>query len=259
MHDCDLAIVGSGFGGALLAMVARRLGLRVVLLERGSHPRFTIGESASPLAGVLLEQLAERYDLPRLRPLASYGEWKRHYPQVGCGRKRGFSYFKHERGRVYRAESCRSNQLLVAASPSDELADTHWLRADVDHFLVLEAAALGADYLDRVSLQWIEWRPDGSAALTGVRCGQPVRIHARGVVDASGPRGFLSRALGLPAVAFPGSRRRRRCTRTSRALRAAAPCLTTPPPTCRPTRLTMRRCTMCSTAAGCGCSGSRMA
>ena len=46
--DCDLAIIGSGFGGSLLAMIAARLGYRVVLLERGRHPRFAIGESASP-------------------------------------------------------------------------------------------------------------------------------------------------------------------------------------------------------------------
>jgi len=47
--DVDLANVGSGFGGSILAMVARRLGLRVALLERGRHPRFAIGESSSPL------------------------------------------------------------------------------------------------------------------------------------------------------------------------------------------------------------------
>jgi choline dehydrogenase-like flavoprotein len=35
MHD--LAIVGSGFGGSLTALVARRLGLDVILLEHGAH------------------------------------------------------------------------------------------------------------------------------------------------------------------------------------------------------------------------------
>src|SRR5439155_18148600 len=43
----DLAVIGSGFGGSLTAMVARRLGLSVLLLERGMHPRFAIGESSS--------------------------------------------------------------------------------------------------------------------------------------------------------------------------------------------------------------------
>ena len=36
----DLAIIGSGFGGSLLSMIARRLGYRVTLLERGKHPAF---------------------------------------------------------------------------------------------------------------------------------------------------------------------------------------------------------------------------
>src|SRR5258708_7635048 len=90
-RDFDLAIIGSGFGGALLAMVARRLGLSVLLVERGRHPRFAIGESASPLTNLILEQLAVRYDLPRLLPLTTYGNWQRVYPEIGCGLKRGFT------------------------------------------------------------------------------------------------------------------------------------------------------------------------
>ncbi len=203
-HDCDLAIVGSGFGGAVLAMVARRLGLRVLLLERGTHPRFAIGESASPLAGILIEQLADRYDLSRLRPLSAYGTWQRAYPDVVCGLKRGFTYFKHEEGRPYRASSDRSNQLLVAASPNDELSDTHWLRSDVDHFLVREAQSLGADYLDDVALDGVDWQADGSPTLTGSRGGRAIRVSARFMVDATGPRGFLSRALAIEDRGFDG-------------------------------------------------------
>ena len=40
----------------------------------------------------------------------------------------------------------------MAASPRDEIADTHWYRADFDHLLVKEAQKLGVDYLDRVAL-----------------------------------------------------------------------------------------------------------
>lgn len=195
--DVDLAIVGSGFGGSILAMVARRLGLRTALLERGTHPRFAIGESASPLAGILVEQLADRYDLPRIRPLAAYGTWQRAYPEVGCGLKRGFTYFKHEEGAGYCTDTRRSNQLLVAASPSDELSDTHWLRADVDHFLVREAIALGVEYVDRVVLQEASVDDSAGVRLAGERQGRPFRLCARFVVDASGPRGFLTRALGI--------------------------------------------------------------
>ncbi len=54
------------------------------------------------------------------------------YPQIACGLKRGFTFFHQE------------DQLLVAASPHDDIADTHWYRADVDHFLVREAQRLGS-------------------------------------------------------------------------------------------------------------------
>src|SRR4051794_10004989 len=101
MSDFDLAILGAGFGGSLLAMVARRLGLRVLLLERGTHPRFAIGESSSPLANVLVEELATRYDLPRLLPLTMYAPWKQTYPEVGVGLKRGFTFYAQRPGEPY--------------------------------------------------------------------------------------------------------------------------------------------------------------
>ena len=204
MNDVDLAIVGSGFGGSILAMIAHRLGLRVALLERGRHPRFAIGESSSPLAGLLLEQLADRYDLPRLKPLAAFGTWQRSYPQVVCGLKRGFTYFKHDAGRPYTTDAGRARQLLVAASPNDEISDTHWLRADVDAFLVDEAVAVGVEYADEVQLDRVEWTAGGTPVLSGRRAGQPLRVAARGVIDATGPRGFLSRALGIEERRFQG-------------------------------------------------------
>lgn len=202
--DADLVIVGSGFGGSLLAMIAARLGYRVLLLERGAHPRFAIGESASPLAGILLEELADRYNLPRIRPLAAYGTWQETYPELTCGLKRGFTYYKHVAGRRYQRDARRSQELLVAASPSDTVSDTHWLRSDVDYFFVREAMALGVEYLDHVELDRFEPAGGGLVRVSGCRAGRPLCARARLVVDASGPRGFLSRVLGLDNRGFDG-------------------------------------------------------
>src|SRR5687767_13277922 len=190
-------------GGSIMAMVARRLGRRVVLLERGRHPRFAIGESSSPLAGILIEQLAERYNLPRLAPLAAFGDWQRHYPQLACGLKRGFTFFRHDAGCRYRTAPDRSNQLLVAASPCDELADTHWLRSDVDAWLMGEAVALGAEYLDECQVERVECT-DGGVRVGAVRGGRAITIDAGGIIDATGPRGCLHRAMRLPESSFDG-------------------------------------------------------
>jgi tetracycline 7-halogenase / FADH2 O2-dependent halogenase len=197
----DLAILGSGFAGSLLAMVGRRLGLSVLLLERGAHPRFAIGESTSPLCNLLLEELAHRYDLPRLLPFTTYGAWKQFYPEVTVGLKRGFSFYMHQAGRRFSDGLDRSRQLLVAASPRDEVADTHWYRADFDAFLVGEAAGLGTEYVDRVTVEGLR-REGDITTLDGRRAGQRVSYRARLVVDATGPRGALSRLLDLPEQPF---------------------------------------------------------
>jgi len=198
----DLAVVGSGFAGSLTALIARRLGRSVVLLERGSHPRFAIGESSSPLANLLLEELAERYDLPRVKPLSAWGAWRRAYPDVLCGLKRGFTFYAHEAGRPFGADAERRDQLLVAASPNDDVADTHWYRPDFDAFLAHEAAAAGAEFRDRTRLRVLAHDASGFT-LGADRLGSSSVIRARLVIDASGPRGFLHHALGLAEARFP--------------------------------------------------------
>ncbi len=199
----DLAVVGSGFAGTLLAAAARKLGRTVVLLEKGTHPRFAIGESSSPLANVLLEQFAEEFDLPELRPLAKWGTWRRERPEIACGLKRGFTFFRHETGVPFETAADRGGQLFVAASPRDEVADTHWYRADVDELLLRHARAAGAAYIDRVELRAFAETGRG-VEIEGTRLGEPVAIRAKFAVDASGPRGFLAGALDLDGGGFPG-------------------------------------------------------
>jgi FADH2 O2-dependent halogenase len=81
----DVAVVGAGFGGALTALALRRRGYSVALVERGRHPRFAIGESSTPLANLLLEEIAATYDLPRVAPLSKWGTWRRADPALPGG------------------------------------------------------------------------------------------------------------------------------------------------------------------------------
>lgn len=201
----DIAVVGSGFAGSLFAMIASRLGRRIILLERGQHPRVVIGESSTPLSNLLLEELTTKYDLPNLRLLSKWGSWQDHHPQLACGLKRGFTFFHHVLGESKITAVDRRNQLLVAASPHDGIADTHWYRADFDHFLVREAQNLGVTYLDEVELK--KFDSDGRRArLKGTRKGHSLEISATLVVDATGPRGFLHRALNLGERELPNFR-----------------------------------------------------
>jgi len=205
--DADVAIVGSGFSGTLTALALRRIGRSVVLLERGRHPRFAIGESSTPLANLLLEELCDRYDLARIRPLSKWGTWRRAHPQVACGLKRGFSFYRHDAGAAFADDAAHGRQLLVAASPHDDIADTHWYRPDFDSFLASEAEAAGALHLDETHLDGVCFE-GGRVRLSGRRQGRGIAVNAGFLVDASGPRGFLHRALGLrdaPTRWLPGT------------------------------------------------------
>jgi FADH2 O2-dependent halogenase len=202
-YDYDIAVVGSGFAGSLLAMIARKLGRSVILIEKGTHPRFAIGESSTPLSNLLLEELTQRYDLPRVRQLTKWGAWQRSYPHVACGLKRGFTFHHHVLGAPAAADPARHDQLLVAASPRDEIADTHWFRAEFDHLLVQEAEKLGVEYVDQTNLRRIS--DDGMGlTLEGQRKNQDVHYRARFVADVTGPRGFLHRTMGLSELDLPG-------------------------------------------------------
>src|SRR4051812_44674615 len=144
--DCEVAIVGSGFAGSLMARVLAVQGYDVVLLERGSHPRFAIGESSTPLANLSLERLGVRYGLADCYRLAAHGRWCAHHPELRRGLKRGFTYYRHHPGEPFANRGLTSERLLVAASPEDKVADTHWLRADIDAHFVREAQAAGVEY-----------------------------------------------------------------------------------------------------------------
>lgn len=204
---CDILVLGSGFAGSLISSILQRQGRDVLLVDRAVHPRFAIGESSTPIANMVLRELARRYALPELLPLAKYGSWKQAYPHIGCGLKRGFSYFPHSPGEPFRPAVDHANELLVAASSHDEQSDTQWLRADVDAFLVELARSRGVEVWEGAAVRRIEWIADSPPVTNGPSSAGTWRIdiehaggtrptRARFAIDATGEAAILARAAG---------------------------------------------------------------
>ena len=199
--NCDALILGSSFSGSLLGWILAARGMRVFIVDRGRHPRFAIGESSTPAADLILADLAARHRLPELAPLARWGSWQATYPNLGCGKKRGFSYFHHRPGEPFRDTPDHAASLLVAASATDAGSDTHWLRADVDTCFCASAARAGAIVREGCEIVGIErgegrWRVRFAEAREGER-GAEEEASASFLIDATGGGGALASALGI--------------------------------------------------------------
>tara|TARA_R110002095_G_scaffold214664_2_gene207148 strand:- start:1197 stop:2690 length:1494 start_codon:yes stop_codon:yes gene_type:complete len=194
MQQFDVVILGAGFGGSLTALLLDRIGFSVALIDRGSHPRFAIGESSTPIAGYLLQSLSEQYDLPQFQPFCKYGSWQQSYPGLACGIKRGFSYFSQEPHQSFQAQPDHGSELLVTANLSDALADTHWYRAAVDCFFADEVKKSKVVYLDQTE---VSVNRSHVWEITGVRTGEQIALQAAFLIDATGAVGIVPYALGI--------------------------------------------------------------
>ncbi|WP_063042332.1 NAD(P)/FAD-dependent oxidoreductase [Nocardia pseudovaccinii] len=184
----DVAIVGGGIGGAALAAVLARHGVRVIMLEGGGHPRFAIGESTVPETILFLRALALRYDVPELSNLASHGPLRRHVSSA-CGVKRNLGFAHHTEGVPFNPAECTMNPTFGAPLGPD----VHFFRQDVDAYAYQVALSYGADGLNRTYVTDVEFDADGVTVSTADRG----EFRARFLVDAGGMKSILGQRLNL--------------------------------------------------------------
>ncbi|NNJ26488.1 NAD(P)/FAD-dependent oxidoreductase [Alienimonas chondri] len=207
--QCDVAVLGAGFGGSLTACCLRAGGLSVALIDSGRLPRFALGETLTPPAAALLQTLAERFRLAWLPPLLDPVEHERAGPGVRSGRSRGTAWVP-----VSATGEAAEPLMVEFAGP----LGAHWHRGDLDAFTAARAVAADAVFFDRTVLRSAERNAGGGYVLTGARDERtvpgdteanpaaPVRIEARFLIDAGPPLGTsrsaddpgLAALLGLP-------------------------------------------------------------
>ncbi|MET8175388.1 NAD(P)/FAD-dependent oxidoreductase [Streptomyces clavifer] len=184
----DVAILGSGMAGGMLGAVLARNGVKVLLLDAGTHPRFAVGESTIPYTSGMTRLVADRYQVPELRALSSF-KGIRDKVSRNCGQKQNFGFVYHREGRSQNAQEI--NQLVV---PSVLRTETHLFRQDIDAYLFHVAVKYGAHPRLNTRIVDIETDPDTGAVL---RTDGGEEFRASYVVDGSGFRSPLAEKFSL--------------------------------------------------------------
>ncbi len=184
----DVAVLGSGMAGGMLGAVLARNGVKVLLIDAGTHPRFAVGESTIPYTSVLTKIIAERYSVPGIEPLSSHqGIIEKVSPM--CGKKQNFGFVYHREGLPQ--DPAEINQMVI---PGWQRTESHLFRQDVDAYLFHLAVSYGVEPLSGTRIQDIDIDPDEGVTL---RSDRGEEFRARYLVDGSGFRSPVADKFGL--------------------------------------------------------------
>jgi tetracycline 7-halogenase / FADH2 O2-dependent halogenase len=184
----DVAILGAGIGGTMLAAILARQGKKVLVLEKGSHPRFAIGEALLPQSTLWMWILAHRFDVPEIQHLTRTDLIHKHIAPT-CGVKRALGFVYHEEGQ--RQDPQKSNLLIAPSTPLT--SESHLFRQDIDLYMLNAAKGYGADYRDNVDIRDFDIDDDGVRLTTDA--GES--FEARFLVDGAGFRSPTAERFGL--------------------------------------------------------------
>ncbi len=185
-NQYDIAIIGAGIGGATLASILARNGLRVLVLEAKSHPRFAIGESMILETSEMMRATAELFDVPEL----AYFSSENYRAQAGTshGVKRHFGYLYHRPGQPQQISE--SLQAVIPKRPHGH--ELHLYRQDVDAYLTACAVKYGATVLQNTPVQEVDFDDEGVLITANNET-----FRAAYIVDAAGFRSPLAQKFEL--------------------------------------------------------------
>ena len=158
-----------------------------MLIEKGHHPKFAIGESTIPQTSLMLKILSDRYGIPEIANLSSFEQVSTKV-SAACGKKSNFGYVFQRPGQAHELDEC--HQLGVARQG---VSESHFYRQDVDAYLLLTAIRYGCEAFQRTDITDVEVDAQGVTIETN----RKTTIRARCLIDGTGYDSFLAGKLEL--------------------------------------------------------------
>lgn len=184
----DVIILGGGIAGSMLACILARNGASVLVLEKGSHPKFAIGESTVPHFSLMMAIMSQRYQIPEFENLSYFYAVFRKV-SASAGLKRHFGFVYHREGQRY--DPREVIQLVLPDYPHGP--ESHLFRQDVDAYMFQVALRYGAVGRQNVTVTGVQLDDDG----VRIEVGGGETLEGRFLVDATGHQSILAQTYGL--------------------------------------------------------------
>ncbi len=185
----DVAILGSGIIGSACALILRRAGYRVLLIDQGTHPRFALGESTLPPTSFWMTLLANRWNVPELHTISIAAKLNESVAS-SSGIKKNFGFVYHEPSKPAHS---RAWHVPIPEGKDGKAGESHLFRQDVDAYLYYRAIDSGTEGFPATSIVNVEDCGDRLRLSASDGCA----FEARFVIDASGYRSVLSKHYAL--------------------------------------------------------------
>lgn len=180
----DVIVLGSGLAGSILATILAKQGLRILSIDKSSHPRFAIGEAMTPDTDLIMSILSHKFSIPELGYLGCFEDICNNISPSSCGFKRSFNL-------LYHREGC--NQSLQEYNKIGVHPSSHLFRQDIDSYMAETAVKYGAKLLENTQIKTLEIESDGVTIET--ENGESFRSQY--IVDSSGYKSVLSEKFDL--------------------------------------------------------------
>ncbi len=186
-NQFDVIIIGTGIGGTMVGAILARHNYRVLMIEKGAHPRFTIGEAVVPTSSLLMRIIGERYDVPEIALLSNAKSIQQQIT-TSCGVKTTNGFLYHRAGERQNPKECN---LLI---PHPPLIDPpHLYRQEIDHYMLKVAMNYGAIYRERTTVCNISFHNESVTVET--EAGD--QFKCRYLIDAAGTHSPLAHKFNL--------------------------------------------------------------
>ncbi|MCR4942595.1 MAG: tryptophan 7-halogenase [Campylobacter sp.] len=168
MQEYDVVVIGAGPSGSMVSAILHKAGVKVVVVEKETLPRFVIGESLLPYCNELLNEAGF------LEAVKAHGFQYKNGAAFSWGNE--YRYF----------DFCDKSSLGSGTTFQVQ-------RADFDKLLIDEAAKQGVEVRFKTKVEDVKFQSDGAY----VKLENGDEIKAKFVVDASGYGRVLPRILDL--------------------------------------------------------------